>query len=135
MHHALWSRFIFCRLQGNDCCRQGRILKHFPRWTYKNLDSISIISTPFLTFLIPFVIFNAEIWQCLSSEFSNPAYIAVTFIFPTCKNIVKYVYKISCLVKHIWISIKNCKYIWYLQMSYQQKKRNMQSERKIHCSF
>ena len=131
MHHALWNRFIFCRLQGNDCCRRGRMLKHFPGWTYKNLDSMSIIFTQFLTFLIPFVIFNEEIWQCLSSEFSNPACIEVPFIFPTCKNIVKYVYEISCCVKHIWVSIKNCKYIWYLQMSYQQKEDTTVGEKNL----
>ena len=95
---------------------------------------LSIISTPILTFLIPFVIFNAEIWQCISSEFSNHACTAVTFIFPTCKNIVEYVYEISCWLKHTWISIKNCKYIWYLQMSYQQKEETgSQREKLFHC--
>ena len=59
----------------------------------------------------------------------------MTFIFPTCKNMVKYVYKISCLVKHIWISIKNCKYIWYLQMSYQQKEETCSQREKITLLF
>ena len=96
---------------------------------------LSIISTPFLTFLIPFVIFNAEIWQCLSSEFSNPAYIAVTFIFPTCKNIVEYVYEISCCVKHFWISIKKTANISYIYRCLISKKKILPSERKIYCSF
>ena len=48
-------------------------------------------------------------WYNLHLSFLNPSYIAVTFVFPTCKNIVKYVYKISqtYLNQHK----KNCKYI------------------------
>ena len=41
----------------------------FPCWGV----SIALkISTPFLTFLIPFVSINAEFWQLKSSEFSKP---------------------------------------------------------------
>ena len=54
---------------------------------------LSKISTLFLTFLIPFVIINAEFWKYILRI------LAGTFIFPTCMNIDKYVYEISCWVK------------------------------------
>ena len=65
------SQFILCRLRGKDSCRQGFILKHCLRWTSR--IHLSKISTPFLTFLIPFVIIKAKFWQWITSEFSNPA--------------------------------------------------------------
>ena len=46
-------------LKGKDCCRRGRIL--CPRYELTRIkNSFSKISTPCLTFLIPFVIINAE---------------------------------------------------------------------------
>ena len=66
-------------------CRGGFILKHCPWWTYQESRILlSIISTPSLTFLIPFVIINTEFWQWIHRSFKP--HLAVTFIFPTCKN-------------------------------------------------
>ena len=69
----IWYRFILSRLQGKDCCKQGRILKQCVRDVLTRIkNSFVKISTPSLTFLIPFVIIKAELWQWISSEFSNP---------------------------------------------------------------
>ena len=77
--------FILCRLLEKDCCRRGFILKHCQWWNYKESSILlSIISSPSLTFLIPFVIINAEFWQWIHRNFKP--HLAVTFIFPTCKN-------------------------------------------------
>ena len=49
--------YILCRPWGKDCCRRGRILKHCIRDELKESRILlSKISTPCLTFLIPFLV-------------------------------------------------------------------------------
>ena len=64
VHHALLYRFILCRLQGKDCYRRDCILKHCVRDEVKRINNLlSKISTPFLTYLIPFAIIKVEFWH------------------------------------------------------------------------
>ena len=62
VYHALWYRFILCRLRGKDSYRRGRILKHCLRWTYKNQE-IFCRKNPLLSHL-------SLIWR--NSDNGNP---------------------------------------------------------------
>ena len=101
MHNALLYQFILCRLQGKDCCRQGRILRHcVPDELTKIKIFLSKISTPFLTFLIPFAIIRAEFWHNEYPQNFQTPLCAVTFFQPT-RVLRKLSSKIkSCKVRH-----------------------------------
>ena len=91
---------ILCRLQGKDCCRQDHFMKLCPRWTYKESRIIlSKISTPCLSFLIPFVIINSESDNDYPQNFQTP--FSSDLYFLTCKNIKKLTiaeWKGSCII-------------------------------------
>ena len=108
--------------QGKDCCWWGRILKHCVRDELARINIfLSKISTPFLTFLIPFAIIKAEFWHNEYSQNFQTLLGAVTFfqLARILRNLSLKLTFNSCWVKHSWSenNIENCKFIWYLLLT------------------
>ena len=89
---------------------------------------LSKISTSFLTFFLSHLSLLMRNSDNISSEFLNPAYIAGLLFFWS-RNICLKLNLQSVVESDIPGKTENCKYIWYLQM-YDQLKRRNNSQRK-----